>query len=98
MERGGHGGQWSEAEEGQAPSIAPRRDADQALRAAPAASRVAEDAAEDRVDMLQVIAEVEEGLQLGLRNRLRHLPVFLQQDRKSPLPSQTFMALRWTVR
>ena len=60
--------------------------------------RSAKHALEDRVDVLQVIAEVEHGLELGRLQLARHVLVGLEQGEEVACPrSTTCMALRCTM-
>ena len=55
------------------------------LESAPGNSLAPEDPRENRVDVLQVIAKVEQRLEFGRRQRLRHVPVRLEQRQKIAL-------------
>ena len=57
---------------------------------------VAEDAGEDGVHGLEVVAEVEELREFGVRRGVTSGSAF-RKSRKLPSPRQTFMALRCTA-
>ncbi len=62
----------------------------------PFGSCASEHPLEDRIDVLEVIAEVEQRLDLGFAQVRAHLRVGFRSARKSPSPRQTCMALRCT--
>src|ERR1051325_10378451 len=68
-------------------------------RARARASRLPEDAAEDRVDVLRVVALVEERLELGRRQVPTHLVVLFQEVEEAALavPHRHGVALHGAV-